>query len=155
MAEVKRDIPRWRRIALPVSIVLNLFLVAVIAGHFLRHRGFEGGSRAPLARALARAEAVLPPGDAAAFSAVIRRGAPHYAEAAKQLAKAREELVRQITAEQFDPAATRRALAAWLAASDRFRSDFGDTFVDALTQVSPDGRQKIVGERRAERAASH
>lgn len=89
---ISRETPLWRRIALPASIVVNLFLVALIGGHLLRAHRSEASSETPLARALARAEARLPSKDAAAFGAVIRRDASHYAEAQKWLIEARQEL---------------------------------------------------------------
>ncbi|MGC1410166.1 MAG: hypothetical protein WA864_14645 [Acetobacteraceae bacterium] len=63
-----------------------------------------------LTGALARAEASLPPRDAAAFGAVMRRDAPNYAAAARQLRETRDELARQITAQQFDQAGAQQAL---------------------------------------------
>lgn len=149
-----RGMPRWRRTALPASIVLNLFLAAVIGGHLLHIRAREAGGIMPMARVLANAEAALPPQDAAAFGAVIRRDAPRYAEAAQQLGEARQELNRQFTAEKFDPQAARRALAAWSTAWDRFLGDFGNTLVTALAEVSPEGRRKLVAERRGVRGAA-
>ena len=85
MINTGRDVPRWRRIALPASILLNLFLVAVIGGHMWRVRAHEAAFVTPMARVLARAEANLPAQDAAAFGAVIRRDAPRYADAQKRL----------------------------------------------------------------------
>jgi uncharacterized membrane protein len=150
MVEARREGSRWRRIALPVSVVLNLFLVALIVGHVVHNRaGFGAMGETPLARALANAEAILPSKDAAAFGAVIRRDAPRYADAQKQLDAARQEVRRQIATPEFDATRVHAALAAWRAAWNRFSDDFGDTLVDALAQVSPAGRQKLVAERRA------
>ena len=154
MTETSRDLPSWRRIALPASIVLNLFFIALIGGHLLHNRTYDVGSGTPLTRALARAEASLPPQDAAAFGAVMRREAPHYAEAAQQLKEARQELARQITAEQFNQEEVRQALATWRTAWGRFMEDFGNTLVEALAQVSPEGRRKLVLDRRGARPDS-
>jgi uncharacterized membrane protein len=55
----ERVMSRWRRIALPVSVVLNLFLIALIGGHFLHRPIPAAGSEGPLARALANMEASL------------------------------------------------------------------------------------------------
>ncbi len=139
---------RWRRIALPVSIVLNLFLIAMIGGHVLRLRSYELNTGTLWARALARAEARLPRKDAAAFSAVIRRDAPNYAEAQQRIVEARQELRRRIAAEPFDQQAVREALATWRAAWNAFFDRFGNTLVDAVAQVSPEGRRKLVAEPR-------
>jgi uncharacterized membrane protein len=141
---------RWRRIALPVSIVLNLFFVALIGGYVLHHRGERLAGETPLMRALARAEASLPPRDATAFGAVIRRDAPQYSDALKRLDVARQELRREITAEQFDEAGVRQALAGWQTAWNSFFEKFSNTLVDALAQVSPGGRRRLIAERRSE-----
>lgn len=143
-------IPAWRRFALPVSVILNLFFVALIGGHVLRTRMDErAAASAPLMRALANADAILSAPDAAAFNAVMRHDAPRYVEAAHQLEAARDQLERQITAEPYNPAAVRQALAAWQLSWDRFMGDIGDPLVDALAQVSPEGRRKLVAVRRA------
>ncbi len=108
-----------------------------------------------LSRALAAAEASLPPRDAKAFDAVIRRDAPHYAEASHQLGAAREALDRQIAADNFDRDATRQAFGVWQADWNRFIDAFGNTLVDALAQVSPEGRQKLIIERHRTQGQLH
>jgi uncharacterized membrane protein len=149
MIERGSPTPTWRRLALPASVVLNLFFVAAIGGHLLHRRHEDVAYGSVFGRALANAEAKLPPPDAAAFGAVMRRDAPHFADAARALGEARQELGRQISAEQFDPAGVKQALAAWRTAWSRFTEDFGDTLVAALAQVSPDGRRKLVADHHA------
>jgi uncharacterized membrane protein len=143
-----RGIRNWRWLALPASIILNLFLIALIAGHLWQSRSDDVISGSPLSRALARAEASLPPRDAAALGAVIRRDAPHYAQAAQQLTEARREFWQRVTKEQFDQHDVRQALEAWRTAWNRFLDDFSDTIVAALAEVSPEGRRKLTAERR-------
>jgi uncharacterized membrane protein len=140
---------RWQRVALPISIVLNLFLVALIGGHLWRLHRLEANAETPLARALARAEASLPPRQAAAFGGVIKRDLPHYKDAARQLLAAREALNRQITADQFDEQALRQALTTWRGAWNQFMDDFGGTLIKALAQLPADSRRRLVAERRA------
>jgi uncharacterized membrane protein len=154
MPEINQTKPGWRRIALPVSIVLNLFLIAVIGGHILhvRVRLRESHVDTPLARALANAESILPASDAEKFRAVIRRDAPHYMDAAHQLGEARQEVERQILAEPFDQERVNRALAGWEAAWNRFFGEFNNTLVEALAEISPEGRRQLVAKRREERA---
>lgn len=141
--------PIWRRLALPISLVLNIFLIAVIGGHIL-HRDayhFRGGG-SMLTHALANAAASLPPSDAEAFGAVMRRDAPHYMQSAADLASVREELEKQIAAEPYDKDAVKRAFLAWRDTWDRFTTDFSDTLAEALSKVSPEGRRKLILERR-------
>jgi uncharacterized membrane protein len=134
-------------VALSLSTILNLFLLGVIAGHFL-----GGGTRevsvTPMARALERAEAALGPADARAFRAALERDKARYAQSAVQVAAARRALARQIAAEPFDARATRQALAAWRTSWDRFVGDFSDPLIDALAAISPQGRRRLTDARR-------
>src|SRR6185437_3653581 len=102
----------WRRFALPISILLNLFLVALIGGHLLRHRSYDVAAGSPsLPRILANAQASLSAPDAATFGTVMRRDAPRYLESARQLVQARAALEHQITAQPFDAVAAKEAFA--------------------------------------------
>ncbi|HUB16133.1 MAG TPA: periplasmic heavy metal sensor [Acetobacteraceae bacterium] len=144
----------WRRIALPISIVLNLFFVALIGGHLWQVHRAAVNFGEPLMRALARAEASLPPRDAAAFGTVIKRNAPQYVPSLRQLTAARRALQDDIVAQHYDPAAVEQALSAWQGAWNRFFGDFDHTLVDALAQVSPEGRRKLIATRRSEHEES-
>lgn len=139
----------WRRFILPVSLLLNLFLVALIGGHFLRGVARPQMANGPmLARALANAKAVLSPEDAAAFGAVFKRDAPNFAEAAHHLEETRLTLEQAITAEPFDKAAVQQALVDWQEAWNRFLSLAGGSVVESLDRISPEGRRKLVAQRR-------
>lgn len=152
LAQTRPAARGWRRLALPISVLLNLFLVALIGGHFL-HRSLPIAAGAgPVARALANAEASLPPQDAAAFDAAIRSGAPRYIEAARRLLDARRALGQEITAEPFSPEGVQQALASWRQAWNGFFDAFSGTLVDALAKVSPDGRRKLIADRAAKSA---
>ncbi len=151
MTETSTKTSRWRRIVLPVSLAFNLFFVALVGSHVLHVYKSEEKFGAPFGRALARAEAILPPQDAATFKAAIERTAPQFNQDFQNLAEARRALGRQVSAEQFDRGATRQALTGLQTASDRLINDFGDTLVDALAGLSPEGRQKLAKEFRAER----
>jgi uncharacterized membrane protein len=149
MTEQNLEAANWRRIALPASLVLNLFLIAVIGGHVWRSYGDRGDSSStPLTRALAAAEANLSARDAAAFRAVMQRDAPDFATAGQELTAARRNLERQITAEPFDREAVKQALVAWRASWILFTDKFGGTLVEAVAQVSPEGRSRLVAGRR-------
>lgn len=137
-----------QRILLTVSLVLNLFLAGLIGGHLLRTRAQGPLARTPFARILASAEAKLSAHDAAAFQAVMQRDAPRFAASGRDLRQARQALRRDIVTEPFDQAAVRRDLTAWEAAWNRFMTDFSGPLVEALGQVSPEGRRKLVAARR-------
>jgi uncharacterized membrane protein len=142
--KTKRD---WRRIVLPCSLLLNLFFAAVIGGRLYYARADRLDGTSMLSRLQARAEAVLPRQEAQAFKAVIERDAPRFAQTRQQLGTARAELVRQVVADPYDKNATGQALAAWKTAWDSFAADFSGTLVDALAQVSPEGRRKLIAGR--------
>jgi uncharacterized membrane protein len=146
MEETVQKPSLWWRIVLPASLVLNLFFAALISGHVVRAYKAEDKFGTPLGRALERAEASLPPRDAAAFRATLERGAPQYGQDLRDLAEARRALNRQVTAETFDRDATRQALKGWETAWSRFVDDFADSFVDALGGISSEGRHKLVTE---------
>jgi len=135
-------------LALALSTVLNLFLLGIIAGHFLGRGGSREIAVTPMARAVERAEAELGPADAAAFRAALDRGGPRYAQSAALVASARRELARQIAAQPFDPRATSQALAVWRTSWDRFVGDFSGPLIDALAAISPQGRRRLVDARR-------
>ena len=90
---------------------------------------------------------LVSPDEAKAFKDVIARDAPRFAKTKHQLGAARAELVRQVVADPYDKNAAGQAIAAWKAAWDSFAADFSDTLVDALAQVSPEGRRKLIAGR--------
>jgi uncharacterized membrane protein len=146
MAESAARPRDWRRIALPCSIVLNLFLLAVIGGHFYSRYAGPPRDRTMLSRLLARVEATLPADEAAAFKAVILRDQDRFLAARQKLLAARQELMAQITANPYSKAGTAQALTDWKAAWDGVSGEFSGTLVDALATVSPQGRRKLVAE---------
>ena len=104
-----------------------------------------------MARELARVESVLPPRDAAAFQRVIEQDRPRFAVAAQELMDARRALQYQIAADPFDRQAVSEALSAYRVSWGRFVSDFSGPLLDALSQVSPQGRRQLVAARRRAR----
>ena len=152
MAPKRQKTPRRLQIVLAVSIGLNLFLIALIGGHVLHQRHAAPNRGARFATALAKAEASMSPRDATAFRAVLRRDAPTYGEAELQLAIARHALAAAVTAPQFDKAKVHKAMDQWRTAWNNFFDNFSTPLVDALSKVSPKGRQNLVAERmRAQR----
>jgi uncharacterized membrane protein len=148
MTEKPVEMRSGSRMVLVASVVLNLFLVAVIAGHLLRTQAAPPPGQSILARALANAEATLSPTDAAAFGGVLKRDAPQHVDAIKGLDDARGNLENRILAEPYDPQAVQAAFKTWQASWDHFVEDISPTVVDALARVSPEGREKLVAERR-------
>jgi uncharacterized membrane protein len=133
----------WRRVALPASTILNLFLLALIGG-YVWHLHHGAAERLPLARILSNMQARLDPPDADAFRAVMEHSEPGLGLAAQNVSKARRDLEAQLTAEPFDKQKARQALAEWRSAAGQFLDTYGDTLIDALARVSPDGRRRLV-----------
>jgi uncharacterized membrane protein len=148
-------VPAWRRVALPVSLALNLFLIAVIAGHIIRLRQIAvAPATSMFARALANAEASLSKPDAARFAAVMGRDEPRYSQAVQELAQARAEFERRLTAEPFDKDAADQAFQNWQQSWNNMMNRLRTPLIDALSEVSPEGRQKLVEQRRRAQAGS-
>lgn len=132
---------RVRRWLLVGSLLLNLFLAAVLSGQYLHHRE----ENAPiLMRVLQHVTSRLDAEDAQAFRDVIRQEAPRYAQANENLARARAEIDRQLLASTFDPVATQVAIQHWQSAWDIFVGAFSTVLVDALGHLSPEGRRALV-----------
>lgn len=140
----------WVRIAFPASVILNIFLVALVVGHILHRAGYgrDDSSIPPMARALANAEASLSPSDASVFGSIIRSNKPGYIQAILEFAQARDRLGKQITTEPFDPAAVNEALLVWRQSWNHFLDEFDDTLVEALGKISPDGRRRLIEQRK-------
>jgi len=154
MTHYRSAVPLWRRLVLPASLALNLFLVAAIGGHFLRIRQIETSSGTSLvARAVANAEASLSKVDAERFAAVMHRYEPRYMQAAAQREEARAEFERRATAVPFDKEATDQAFRRYEKSSDSLLDVLRTPLIDALADVSPEGRQKLIEQRRPARAA--
>lgn len=147
MSDALKRLPRGWRVVLAASLTLNLFLVALTAGHLLhnRMRGQIAGSS--LAHALANSGASLSGSDATAFNAIVQRDAARYAAASQNLAKSRKELRHQIAADPFNPLATKQAYTSWQKDLNVYIDDVGDTLIEALGQISPQGRHKILEQR--------
>ncbi|MHB8813315.1 MAG: periplasmic heavy metal sensor [Steroidobacteraceae bacterium] len=144
----------WRKSVLALSLVLNLFLATLVLGHLWRSHIRHAPLQPMVAHIVADARAELSTDDFAAFDAVIHRDGPQVAEEAQRVSAARGVLESRIEAEPFDPAATRQAYDAWHESADRFLDQFRDTLVDALAQVSPQGRRRLIAHTRAERHAA-
>ncbi|WP_342627939.1 periplasmic heavy metal sensor [Nguyenibacter vanlangensis] len=144
MTNMPHDGRRVRRWVLAGSVLLNLFLAAVVGGQYLRHRTEGAHQATALATFLQNATEHLSPADAAAFRSVLWQDAPRYVQAHENLARARADIDNQLLAPHFDAAATRAAMARWQAAWNGFVGDFSDALVEAISHLSPEGRRTLV-----------
>lgn len=152
ITEDQRRLHNPLRLVLVVSLVVNLFLVAVIGGHVLHSRPSQDTPRSKtfIGAVLAHAEAALPPEDAAAFGRVMHRNAGLFVGSAANLSTARADIERQIAEEHLDKDATLAALMRWRVQWNNFFEDFTPTLVEALAEVSPEGRRKLLAQHRTE-----
>lgn len=140
---------KWLRIALPLSLVLNMFLLAFLGGQMLRATPEVPKGVDPLARILAVAEATLPASDARSFRETLLKEEPRYARAVRKVTEARQEMLKQMSADPYDPVATLAALSATQSAWTEFMDAIGGPLVDAIGQISPEGRRKVLGDQNA------
>lgn len=142
------------KVALSVSVVVNLFLIAIVGSRILL-AALQPHYANPLDQALATAEESLPPKDAAAFRHVIQTEAPTYSSAAQRLAAARHAVAQQIVVDPYDADAVRRSLESWRTDWNAFFDVFRGTLVDALGAVSAEGRRKLIANHEATRKSMH
>ena len=149
MVQTQDGTRKWLRIALPLSLVLNMFLLAFLGGQMLRATPEVPRGDDPLARILAVAEATLPASDARSFRETLLKEEPRYARAVRKVTEARQEMLKQMSADPYDPVATLAALSAMQSAWTEFMDAIGGPLVDAIGQISPEGRRTVVADQKA------
>src|SRR5271166_2781839 len=129
------------RTLLAASVALNVFLLALVGSHLLitvparREAGGEG----PFRRILA----ALPPADADRFRAVLDRERPAYQPARDAMSAAHMAVADAIGRTPLDEVRVRAALKEWQASWLAFTNRFSDTFLDAVSVLSDQGREKL------------
>lgn len=149
MVQTQDGTRKWLRIALPVSLVLNMSLLAFLGGQMLRVTPEVQRGDDPLARILAVAEATLPASGARLFRQSLLKEEPRYARAVRKVTEARQEMLKQMSADPYDPVATLAALSATQSAWTEFMDAIGGPLVDAIGQISPEGRRTVVADQKA------
>lgn len=126
------------------SLILNVSFFTAAIGRAVHSSLEPPRQQSTFGSVLTQARAVLSPNDLKAFLAAIHRDAPDFDEADGKLAEARRTVLLQIASPRFDQSATRSALinlrARWTTFSDEFR----EPLIQALAEVSPDGRRRLV-----------
>ena len=129
----------WRTRALWLSVAVNLFCGALIAGHVLHERengpGIDG--------AMERLSQDLTPDDANRFRLVMAAERPWFDQSRRQLNAAREELARSIAQEPWNEPVVRVRMVAFQARWLETSSRFGNGLVLALSTLSADGRAHV------------
>lgn len=134
----------WLKAGLGASLALNLVLVALL----LR---VERPPRRDLAAMQAQMEALLPPADRPRFGATLEAGRPAAQAALNRHRAARAEAEEAVGREPFDPAAMRAAMQAARGEWQQFSTALEETLIEAVTALSPEGRQRLAEDQRRRR----
>jgi len=157
MSSLAASLPPWRRIALGLSLALNVLLVAYVATQLLQQpppQARPAQRPVGIQAMIERISRDLPPGDKQIFEEAFARERPMLIAASEQMRAARRTLDATIAARPFDPAATRAAMEQWRDAWQRMSAMFNESFLAALQGISPDGRATIVSHARPPREPS-
>ena len=134
------------RLALTLSLALNLFLIAVLAApHLLPKPPRERGEARFTERILRR----LPEADRPAFQAAHERHAATLQRSFDAMRDSRARMREALGSEPFDPAKFDRAVEDWRKTSDAARQAYHAMMLDAAPKMSSSGRVALVpGSRR-------
>lgn len=133
---------RWK-VAIAVSLALNLFLVGLVVGSLLigaRLLGERSEFRRGRGSDLAAAFQALPEARRQALRDIMRAQALDAAPDLREAAGARREAMRLIAAEPYDAAAVTQALERARLADGRARARIDATLASRLTELSPQER---------------
>ena len=129
------------RLALTLSVAVNLFLLAVIAApHVFPPPPRERGE----ARVVERILRQLPEPDRPAFQAAHERHAPTLQRTFEAVRESRARMREALGSEPFDPAKFDRAVEDWRKTSDAARQAIHAMMLDAAPKMSSQGRVALV-----------
>ena len=144
--------PRRLRLILGVSLALNLFLVAFVAGQRWRAIQLERlVAMPPIAApispdpegALGRLAAMLPAADAAILRAAMATRLPTLLAIRRDFAAALEQARAAVARDPVDPAALAAAISAAREQRMRFGPILEALLVETVPQLSPEGRRVL------------
>jgi uncharacterized membrane protein len=139
---------RWPAIALVASLILNGFLLGMLAVDYLRpHKGFTGERM--LRFELRRLDGRLPDDAVAQISAELRPLVPTMDEHLERLRTMRAEIRRLAAEPQPDRAAIDERLAALRTESARIQEEVQGATYDALLKLPPETRAGLAADRQA------
>lgn len=136
---MRLSVPVLLRAALGASLALNLVLGGLL---LFRDPGGGGGPPDPR-RLIAHMERLLPPGDREIFHARMETGREARDAARRRLRESFADVRASIGREPFDPAALQAALATARAGGAEFSRSFDTSLVQAMGEISPEGRRRI------------
>lgn len=138
--EVRRA-PRWLKIALGVSIALNVLIVAAVAGLAIRHGHGGGGAGFRDIRSFAQ---FVPEERRDEARAVLETRHEAFREARREMRQARRAAGEAFSAEPYDPVAVEQALADLRAASGAMRSLAHGAMVEIGGELTAEERAEVI-----------
>jgi uncharacterized membrane protein len=133
---------RWRVAAITVSVLLNVFLVGIVAGHVFSLRALPRRFDGPLVRQ-ANVKA-LPADERAHFRAKMKPHLDGIREARQAHRRARETVEADIAAPAFDVEKLTGDLATLRKADSTLQENANAALVDSLSTLSPESRAALV-----------
>jgi uncharacterized membrane protein len=128
------------------SLALNVFLLALVGTHLfgpmlapLLTSGRAGGEEGPLGRMIA----ALPAGDAQRFRAVLDRERPAYQPEREAARVAHRALAEAVAKKPYDRAVVQQAIQGWHESSRHYAARIDQALLDALDEVSDEGRARL------------
>jgi len=137
----------WGRIALIVSLALNLLFIGAAGGSmWARWAGYWGGpgGHNPFAGAIHDLMRALPPERREAAREVLRRHRGEIWTARGEMRKARRDAARAMRQDPFDEAAFRAALAEMGKADVKLRESVGEIAVDLGKTLTLEERRELL-----------
>lgn len=134
---------RWLVTGLGFSLLVNVFLIGIVAGHFFASRGHQlpGVARALVPAVNVRA---LPPDERQQFRDAMIPYRPEILAARNDARKTRQAAEADIVAADFDRSKAVADLAAMRQATSRLQELVQDALVEALSKISPASRTALV-----------
>lgn len=138
----------WRTRLLFLSFAVNLITIPIAAAPYVISHplppmpAVPGGPGRPVVM-FDRIAKSLSDEDHEKFIGVVE---PHYEEidvARARMEAARAAMLRAIGRTPYDPETLRTAMRAWQVAWKAWSDDFGGAFLEAVGEISPDGRQRL------------
>ncbi|WP_316014208.1 periplasmic heavy metal sensor [Roseobacter sp. HKCCA0434] len=131
----------WTRIALIVSLAVNLLIVGIVAGDQFRDRG---APRIPVTPDLRATIAALPPAMQDDLRAALREAVPDRREMGRVRRQEARDFARLMQADEVDRAALETLLARRSAGMDAMRARVQERLVDALVSLDREERLALL-----------
>ncbi|MBO1325747.1 periplasmic heavy metal sensor [Acetobacter sp. TBRC 12305] len=132
----------WRGLFV-LSVLLNLFFVALNIGHHFEHHPDGPPPFGVMTHMFQHVGSRLSPADAQIFQTMMQQEGSRYTQAREELMSAQDDLNRLLLDPNFDAGAVHAAMLRRQAAWDSFVGGFNNALVDAMNQMTPQGRRSV------------